>query len=263
MHVHSTGAIFTLVPLSLMNPEAITPFDLHRIFMGDYPWWFGLEIAGRTAILFVYTLVLVRTLGARTLGQLTIIEYLLVVAIGSAVGDPMFYHDVPLIHGMIVVTVVVGINRFIVAAINRNERVEVFIEGEPAVLVKDGHMLPEVLKKAHLNREQLFEELRLGGVRNLGELEMVFLEQCGRLSIFRRPEREYGPGLLVAPPWDSLKPARFAAGERAEGSPLGCESCGAIIEEDRGNPLPECVRCGNNTWADAVAIKHVITPERA
>lgn len=237
-----------------MNPEFIQPFDWQRILVGDHPWWFGIEIAGRTIVLYVYTLVLVRILGARTLGQLTIIEYLLVVAIGSAVGDPMFYHDVPLVHGMIVVTVVVGLNRALVAAINRHEQVEVFVEGKPLLLVKDGQMLPEGLEEAKMNREKLFEELRLEGVRSLGELEMVFLEQSGRLSVFRRRSEERTNGLRVAPPWDALHPARFTAGERAEGSPLGCENCGIIILEAPGTTLPKCLCGGEGRWVDAVAV---------
>ena len=71
----------------------VETFDLHRIFLGDTSAWFLLEVIFRTTFMFVYTLILVRTTGKRGLGELSPFELLLVVALGSAVGDPMFYPD--------------------------------------------------------------------------------------------------------------------------------------------------------------------------
>jgi uncharacterized membrane protein YcaP (DUF421 family) len=90
-----------------MSPADIQPFDLQRMFLGDLPWWFTAEVIVRTIIMYAYSLLLVRLVSRRAVGQLSLIEFLLVIALGSAVGDPMFYHDVPLLHGMAVVTVVV------------------------------------------------------------------------------------------------------------------------------------------------------------
>lgn len=56
---------------------------------------------------------LLRWLGSRTIGQLSTIEFLLVIALGSAVGDAMFYPDVPLIHALLVVMVVVVANKLL------------------------------------------------------------------------------------------------------------------------------------------------------
>ena len=47
-------------------------------------------------------------LGKRGMGELSPFELVIIVALGSAVGDPMFYADVPLVHGIIVITVVVA-----------------------------------------------------------------------------------------------------------------------------------------------------------
>ena len=42
--------------------EPITAFDLQRMFLGDAPWLFTLEIVVRTTIMFLYTVALVRLL---------------------------------------------------------------------------------------------------------------------------------------------------------------------------------------------------------
>ena len=84
--------------------EPVVAFDFGRMFLGDEPPLFLLEIVLRTVVIYVYTLVLIRWIGSRSIGQLSLVEFLLVIALGSAVGDAMFYPDVPLIHCMIVIT---------------------------------------------------------------------------------------------------------------------------------------------------------------
>ena len=86
--------------------DVIQPFDLQRMFFGMQPPLFYLEIAVRTLVIYAWGLLLLRWLGSRTIGQLSTVEFLLVIALGSAVGDPMFYPDVPVFYGMAVITVV-------------------------------------------------------------------------------------------------------------------------------------------------------------
>lgn len=73
---------------------AIVPFDLQRMLIGDAPPLFFLEILVRTLVIYAYTLLLLRWLGSRTIGQLSTVEFVLVIALGSAVGDAMFYPEV-------------------------------------------------------------------------------------------------------------------------------------------------------------------------
>lgn len=51
--------------------EAIRVFDLERIFLGDKPLLYALEILFRTAVIFLYTLLLLRWMGKRGMSQLT------------------------------------------------------------------------------------------------------------------------------------------------------------------------------------------------
>ncbi len=235
-----------------MDPSEIVPFDLHRMFLGDAPLWFLLEIVVRTAVMYFYTIALVRTMGSRTLGQLSMVEFLLVVAIGSAVGDPMFYADVPLIHGMLVITVVVGINRLIVEVTNRSETAELVFDGKPKRLVCEGRMDPEHLDAANMNREKLFLMLRQEKIRHLGEVEYAFLEQGGTLSVYEREPADVTPGLRVVVPWDIDEPTRWKAGDSAPGAVLlGCEQCGLIAKQTQG-ALPACPNCDGDSWVDAV-----------
>jgi uncharacterized membrane protein YcaP (DUF421 family) len=158
----------------------IQPFDLHRMLIGDLPWWFTLEVIARTCVMYLYALGLIRFVSKRAVGQLSLIEFLLVIALGSAVGDPMLYPDVPILHGMAVITAVVLLNRGMLLLINRSETMETALEGVPVLLVRDGRMSLPGLRHAMLNQEKLFEKLRVQEVTHLGEVHQAYLEQGAR-----------------------------------------------------------------------------------
>jgi len=241
----------------MQDPSAIQPFDLYRIFIGDLPWTFTLEIVFRTVIVYLYTLLLVRWLSQRAVGQLSLIEFLLVIALGSAVGDPMFYPDVPLLHALTVITAVVLINRGIDRLLSRSARFERFIEGVPIQLVKDGLIDHRALEKLLLNRDELFQNLRIAGVENVGAVRQAYMEQNGQLSVFCFAHGEEHNGLLINPPWDVAIPTWFAEAEQlATTMWLGCVRCGNTRSFAAETRLPACDQCGYGTWTDRVHLTH-------
>ncbi|HEU4749789.1 MAG TPA: YetF domain-containing protein, partial [Acidimicrobiia bacterium] len=143
---------------------------------------FALEIALRTTVMYLYTLALVRLLGKRGMAQLSPFEMVIIVALGSAIGDPMFYADVPLIHGIIVVTVVVGLERLIVRLTENNQWLERVVESTPVLLVADGEIVRAALDDEDLSEAELFMALRQNGIEQLGEVRLAYLEPNGHLS---------------------------------------------------------------------------------
>lgn len=223
--------------------QAITAFDLKRMLIGDDPPLFLLEIAVRTIIIYAYTLLLLRWLGSRTVGQLSTVEFLLVIALGSAVGDAMFYPDVPLLHAMLVVTVVVAANKALDVLIATNKQAERLIDGEPSEVVRDGVLTPAFLKSKSVSRNELFQQLREDGIEHLGQVRRAYLEKDGRLTVFR-VQGVAPTGLRIVPPLQ-LEPLRAATPQPDgfDSQDLVCMNCGMHYV---GETI--CSGCGNTTW---------------
>ena len=219
-------------------------FDWKRMFFGDEPPLFLLEILIRTSIIYVYTLVLLRWLGSRTIGQLSTIEFLLVIALGSAVGDAMFYPDVPLIHALAVITVVVVANKALDFVIDRSERAERLIDGRPIEAIRDGVVSREFMDGNTLSRAELFQQLREHGVEHLGQIALAYLETDGRLTVFKAGDEK--PGLPIVPPWEIAAPAEIKPGDGG-GEPAACKKCGRLEK----SASDRCPHCGNDAWARA------------
>ena len=159
--------------------------EFQRIFFGDLTVALVLEIVLRTVVMYLYTLTLIRALGKRGISQLSPFEIVIIVALGSAVGDPMFYPDVPVIHGLTVITVVVGLQRVLVKATQRHPRIERVIESAAVLLVENGRLLTDALDKEDLSESEVFIGLREQGVEYLGEVRRAYMEPSGKISVFR------------------------------------------------------------------------------
>lgn len=167
-----------------------TGFDPIRILLGQQDTQslvFYLEIIGRTVVMYVYTIVLARLVGQGAVGQIGPFEFILVIAVGSAAGDPMFYPDVGLLQGMLVITVVILLHRLTVFVLNRNRRLEEVLEGGPIEVVRDGSIIQHKLGSGTLTERELLALLRCRDVRDTGEVEAAYFEPNGRLSVFRFP----------------------------------------------------------------------------
>ena len=207
-------------------PDPIVPFDLSRMFLGDAPTLFHLEIVVRTVLVYAYAFAMVRWIGGRSVAQLTTVEFLLVIALGSAVGDPMFYPDVPIAHALITITVVVLVNKVLDMLALKSDWAEKKINGLPIVLVSDGHLVLENMRAGSLGRSELFKLLRLKGFANLGEIRLAVQEANGDVSCYRYDAPR--AGLPIVPP------------EELTGT-LGRDDLDPLGETDDGTL---CARCG-------------------
>lgn len=163
-------------------------FEISRILFGAEETahaLFFVEIVLRTLVMYLYTIVLARVVGHDAIGQIGPFEFVLVIAVGSAAGDPMFYPDVGLLQGILVITVVMVLHRLTGALTQRWHGIETVLEGEPLLLVREGEVQSKRLGSGSLTERELMTMLRLEGIRDLGEVEAAWFETNGRLSVFR------------------------------------------------------------------------------
>ncbi|MEX2080001.1 MAG: YetF domain-containing protein, partial [Dehalococcoidia bacterium] len=227
-----------------MSGSEIEVLDLKRMFVGDISLWFAVEVALRTCIIYTYTLLLVRLLGKRGMGQLAPFELVIIIGLGSAVGDPMFYADVPLVHAMVVVTAIVFLNKGLAWFTGNSDAAHEFVDSRPRRLVTDGVVDLGAIQDEHLAHEDVFMELRLAGVEQLGEVRRAYLEPSGGVSVFRAAPQEARPGLRLIPRHDPDAPAPLPPGSAApDPGAYACAMCGLVTRVAMGEPFTVCPSC--------------------
>jgi uncharacterized membrane protein YcaP (DUF421 family) len=97
--------------------ENIKVFDWKRMFYSnDVPVSYLLEIGFRTILMFLFLIIALKLLSKRGVKQLSVFELAILIALGSATGEPIFYQHVPLFYGCAVILVIIGLYKLITSS---------------------------------------------------------------------------------------------------------------------------------------------------
>ncbi|WP_178021894.1 DUF421 domain-containing protein [uncultured Paenibacillus sp.] len=165
------------------------------------PLW--LEVAIRTLVAAAVLLLLTRLLGKRQISQLSFFEYITGITIGSIVAYISLDVDTDWYLGLIAVTVWFLVSYGIEILQLKSKKARDLIDSKGTVLIKDGKVLEDNLKKEKLTNEDLMEQLRKKSIFKVAEVEFAVIEPDGEINAMLK--NEYQPitpshlGLKVAP----------------------------------------------------------------
>jgi uncharacterized membrane protein YcaP (DUF421 family) len=231
-----------------MKKEEIHWGDWHRILFGTAPAEFLLEVLLRTAIIYLVLLVVLRVMGKRMGGQLTISELAVMLTLGAIIAVPMQAPEKGLLQGTLALVCALAFQRGINYLGVKNARIERLTQGTESLLVRDGVIRADQLAALKISREQLLGTLRGQNIYNLGEVKSVYLEACGLFSVYKN--REPMPGLSLLPPGDDGACEEFSA----VSDTLVCHECGNPASANSGSHNA-CSNCGTSHWIPAVTTK--------
>ena len=84
----------------------------------------------------------------------------------------------------------------IVSKLRQTRRIAALFDHPPRVLVADGCVLRDELRKVGLTQDDLYGLLRQHGVVDLRQIRLVIFEQRGKLSVIKASESEHNSELL-------------------------------------------------------------------
>lgn len=139
-------------------------------------------VAGSSAVLYGFLIVMMRLLARRQLGQLTAIDLAVVLVLGSAVETSMIHGDTSLPAGLTSAATLLVMNAALTALFLRSRRWRHLVGGGPIILVHDGQPIEEHLRRAGFTADDLAEALRSRGYDNAAQLKEAVLETDGSVS---------------------------------------------------------------------------------
>ena len=146
-------------------------------------WW---QMVCRGVLVFFYTLLLVRFGGRRIFGKNTSFDIVLGVILGSIMsraltGNARFFPT--LAAG----TALVLLHWLLAELSHHSKRLGHLIKGTEVLLVEEGHIQKDALRKTNLTEHDLMESLRSnGGTMNLEDVKAAYLERSGNVSVISR-----------------------------------------------------------------------------
>lgn len=225
-------------------------FEWERLSMGELPVHFLLEVVFRAAVMFIVLLLTLRIAGKRGVKQLSVFETVIIIALGSAAGDPMFYEDVGMIPAILVFIVVILLYRLVTYLTGKYKWFENFIEGKTVCLINEGKFSLIKFEKESLAQDEFFSELRVKSVEHLGQVKHAFLEPSGELSVFYYKDEEVKYGLPLIPAVFNLKSNIIPV----DGI-YACSLCGQVENQKVGSA--KCKICGKDEWVLAINTRRI------
>lgn len=148
------------------------------------------EMILRATIAFFVLLLLARLLGRKQLSQLTFFNYITGITIGSIAADISSETKTPFLNGLISL-LWWSFLTFLVGYIGlKFSKVRVIVDGQPVVVVKEGKVFEEKLRKLRLNMDDFSMLLREQQVFSVSEVDNAVFEPNGKLSIMLKAQNQ-------------------------------------------------------------------------
>jgi uncharacterized membrane protein YcaP (DUF421 family) len=141
----------------------------------------------RATIVYLALLVLFRIVGKRGLAQMTAFDFVLLLVVGEATQQTLLGEDFSLVNAVTVMATLVGLDRFADYIGYRFPKADRILESVSVLLVDDGRLLEDRLKKAHVDPAEILTSARQAhGLERLDQVKYAVLEKDGGISIVPR-----------------------------------------------------------------------------
>jgi uncharacterized membrane protein YcaP (DUF421 family) len=160
-----------------------------------------LNIAAHTLFIYLFLILGLRVLGRRQMGQLTVIDLVIILLLGSAVEMAMLTAVTSLSAGLVSASTLFLANRFLSFLFSRSRRLAHLVAGDPLLLVSNGRFVEEHLRRAGLTHADVLEAIRQHGYAAVEKVQFAVLELDGTITVVPpdAPTRRGGPDIRRPP----------------------------------------------------------------
>jgi len=144
------------------------------------------EVALRTAVVYAFLVVVLRIGGKREIGQLAILDLIVLLVIADAVQNAMVGENTTLWGGLVAAATLLSLDKALKVLAARSRPVKKVLEGEPRLLVREGQVLARAMREEGVDLDDLEMAIRGHGLARVSEVGLAVLERDGTISIVPR-----------------------------------------------------------------------------
>ena len=142
----------------------------------------------RTVVLYLVLIFSIRLMGKRQIGQMEASEFVVTMLVANLASIPMQDTAIPLYSGLVPILTVLGMELVLSGLILYSVTLRKFFCGKPVILIDNGKILRENLRRTRVTLDELTGHLREKDVMDLTTVQYAILETDGNLSVFPYPK---------------------------------------------------------------------------
>jgi uncharacterized membrane protein YcaP (DUF421 family) len=140
-------------------------------------------VAGTTTVIYLFLIVLLRVVGRRELAQLTMVDLIVVLILGSAVETAMIHGNLTLPAGLTSAATLLILNKLLTLLFLRSDRLRHLVGGGPVLLINNGTLVQDHLRRTGMSAADIAEAVRGRGYDDLGQVKYAVLETDGEVTV--------------------------------------------------------------------------------
>lgn len=214
----------------------------------------------RTVILYVIVMAAIRLMGKRQISEMQTSELVVTLLISNLASVPMQETGQPLISGLIPIIALVVSEIAVSALMLKHPLFRKVICGRPIIVIYDGKVQQEEMRRLRMTTEDLFEQLRQKNVFSIRDVAYAIVETNGKMSVIKTPDKEQPTAgdLQVAGPDKGLETVVVSDGIISDLSLALCRQTRNWVEdvlENQGVTLSEVFLMTANAKGDFFIVR--------
>ncbi len=149
-----------------------------------------LDVILRCLVSLVTLFLVTKMIGKKQVSQFSLFDYVIGISIGNFAAEMAINLDSSYLHGTVAV-IVFGLVAYLVSLLTmKSLKIRKFIIGDPNILIKDGKILYNSLKKSKFDINDLLEEARINGYFDISDIDYALMEANGKISFLPKIESQ-------------------------------------------------------------------------
>ena len=155
-----------------------------------------INIILKTFILYIFIIIAYRIMGKKEVGQLSIIDLIVSILIAELAAISIEQYESSILISIIPIAILVLAEVSFSYLNIKNTKIKKIIEGNPIVIIKNGKLNFEAMRKLRYSLDDLISQLREQSIKNIEEVDYAVLENNGKLSIFQN-SKDYPLPIII------------------------------------------------------------------
>jgi uncharacterized membrane protein YcaP (DUF421 family) len=143
------------------------------------------EIITRAIVIYFALFIIFRTIGKKQLGEMTSMDFILLLIISEAVNGGLVGEEKSLTGALILSVTLIFVNYGMDFLAYKSKKLEKIIDGEAQIIIRQGKICKKVAAKEKITEEEIFQSLRRQNVEKLSDVKFGVLETNGCISIIK------------------------------------------------------------------------------
>ena len=142
-----------------------------------------IKVIGYTAFMYFYLIFIIRVMGKREVGSLSIFDLAVYFTISDLITMSIVDHQISIINCIIAVAILCTLQKIIAFLTLKSKKIRDFIDGKKSLIVNDGKIDFKEMKRQKYTIDDLYAQIRSEGIDSITNVKWAVLENSGKLSV--------------------------------------------------------------------------------